>query len=177
MVPCYSSHTTLNTVEGQLPTHPITAPPPDYLLPVLAKDVPPTTGAPSPKSESLLALNTDSIPLSLPGLACFSQTSASRVKAPFPFAPFLPLRFPCGSDGTDSTCKAGDPGSLPGWGRSPREGNGNPLWYSCLENPTDRGTWWATVHGVAKSRRQLSNYHFSTFASQHCLAHCRGPVK
>ena len=45
---------------------------------------------------------------------------------------------------------AGDVGSFPGSGRSPREGNGNPLQYSCLENPTDKGAWWATVHGVAK---------------------------
>jgi len=46
---------------------------------------------------------------------------------------------------------AGDAGSIPGWRRSPGEGNGNPLQYSCLENSTDRGAWWATVHGVAKS--------------------------
>ena len=46
-------------------------------------------------------------------------------------------------------CRAGDPGSIPGWGRSPGEGNGNPLQYSCLENPMDRGAWRATVHGVA----------------------------
>ena len=46
---------------------------------------------------------------------------------------------------------AGDPGSIPGWGRSPGEGHGNPLQYSCLENPTDRGAWRATVHGVAES--------------------------
>ena len=50
--------------------------------------------------------------------------------------------------------KAGDirdMGSNPGWGRSPGGGNGNPLQYSCLENPMDRGGWWITVHGVAKS--------------------------
>ena len=46
---------------------------------------------------------------------------------------------------------------IPGWGRSPREGNGNPLQYSCLENSMDRGAWWATVHGVAKSRTRLTN--------------------
>ena len=46
-------------------------------------------------------------------------------------------------------------GSIPGSGRSAGEGNGNPLQYSCLENPMDRGAWWATVHGVAKSRTQL----------------------
>ena len=47
-------------------------------------------------------------------------------------------------------------GSIPGSGRSPGVGNGNPLQYSCLENSMDRGTWWATVHGVAKSQTQLS---------------------
>ena len=46
----------------------------------------------------------------------------------------------------------GDEGSVPGLGRSPGEGNGNPLQYSCLENPMDQGVWWATVHGVAKSQ-------------------------
>ena len=46
---------------------------------------------------------------------------------------------------------AGDPGSIPMSGRSPEEGNGNPLRYSCLENPMDRGAWWATVHGIAES--------------------------
>ena len=51
---------------------------------------------------------------------------------------------------------AGDPGSTPGMGRSPGEGNGNPLQYSCLGNPMDRGTWWATVCGVTKSRAGLS---------------------
>ena len=45
---------------------------------------------------------------------------------------------------------AGDMGLIPGLGRSPGEGNGNPFQYSCLENPMDRGAWWATVHGVAK---------------------------
>ena len=50
-----------------------------------------------------------------------------------------------GSDGKETTCNAGDPGSILGLGKSPREGNGNPLQYSCLENPMDRGTWWAAV--------------------------------
>ena len=45
-----------------------------------------------------------------------------------------------------------DVGLIPGWGRTPGEGGGNPLQYSCLENPMDRGTWWAAVHGVTKSR-------------------------
>ena len=58
--------------------------------------------------------------------------------------------FPGDSDGKESACSAGDPGLVPGLGRSPGEGNGNPLQYSCLENPMDRGAWQATVHGVRK---------------------------
>ena len=50
----------------------------------------------------------------------------------------------------DSACNARDTGSIPGWGRSPGEGNSNPLQYSCLENPMDGGAWWATVPGVSK---------------------------
>ena len=64
------------------------------------------------------------------------------------------------SNGNESACSAGDPGSTPGSGRSPGEGNGNSLQYSCLENPMDRGTWWATVYGVPKSQTRLSNFHF-----------------
>ena len=60
--------------------------------------------------------------------------------------------FPGGSEVKASACNAGDLGSLPGLGRSTGEGNGNPLKYSCLENPMDGGAWWATVHGVAKSQ-------------------------
>ena len=55
------------------------------------------------------------------------------------------------SDGRKSACNAEDPGLIPGSGRSPAEGNSNPLQYSCLENPMDRGAWRATPHGVAKS--------------------------
>ena len=66
--------------------------------------------------------------------------------------------FPGGSEGKESACNVGDLGSIPGLGRSPGEGNGNPLQYSCLENPMDRGAWWATVHGVAKSRIWLSDF-------------------
>ena len=60
-----------------------------------------------------------------------------------------------------SASNAGDPASIPGSGRPPGEGNGNPLQYSCLENPMDRGTWLATVHGVAKSWTRLSNFTFT----------------
>ena len=58
---------------------------------------------------------------------------------------------PGGQDGKESACNSGDAGSIPGLGRSPGRGNGNPLQYSCLVNSTERGTWWATVHGVTKS--------------------------
>ncbi|MDK6450581.1 hypothetical protein, partial [Aerococcus urinae] len=61
------------------------------------------------------------------------------------------LGFPGGSEGEASACNVGDLGLIPGSGRSPGEGNGHPLQYSCLENPMDGGAWWATVHGVAKS--------------------------
>ena len=58
--------------------------------------------------------------------------------------------FPGGSDGKASACNAGDPGLIPGWERAPGEGNGNPLAYSCLENPTDGGAWWATFMGLQR---------------------------
>ena len=60
--------------------------------------------------------------------------------------------FPCRSVGKESACSAGDTGLIPGLGRSPGEGNGNPLHYPCLENLRDRGAWWAAVHGVPKSQ-------------------------
>ena len=63
--------------------------------------------------------------------------------------------------GQASSCNAGDPGSIPASGRSPGEGDGNPLQYSCLENPMEGGAWWATVHGVAKSRTRLSDFTFT----------------
>ena len=66
--------------------------------------------------------------------------------------------FPGGSDGKASVYKAGDLGSIPGLGRSSGEENGTPLQYSYLKNPMDRGAWWATVHGVAKSQTQLSDF-------------------
>ena len=65
--------------------------------------------------------------------------------------------FPGDSDGGESACNAGDAGLIPGSGRSPGEGNGNLLQYSCLENPMDRRAQQAPVHGVAKSQTRLSN--------------------
>ena len=69
-----------------------------------------------------------------------------------------PLAFPGGSEGKASVYNVGNLDLSPGLGRSPGEGNGNPLQYYCLENPMDRGAWWATVHGVAKSWTRLSNF-------------------
>ena len=75
---------------------------------------------------------------------------------------FRVVGFPGRSEVKVSACNAGDLGSIPGLGRSPGEGNGNPFQYSCLENPMDRGAWWpTTVHGVAKSRTRLSDFTFT----------------
>ena len=68
--------------------------------------------------------------------------------------------FPDGSDGKESACNAGGWGSIPGSVRSPGEGNGYPLQYSCLGNPRDRGTWRTMVHGIAKTWTPLSDQHF-----------------
>ena len=69
------------------------------------------------------------------------------------------MGFPGGPDGEEFTCSAEDPGSISGSGRFPREGHGYPLQYSCLENPTDRGDLWATVHGVTNSQT-LNTFNF-----------------
>ena len=78
--------------------------------------------------------------------------------------------FPGDSDSKESTCSARDTGSIPELGRSPAEGSGNPLQCSCLGNIVDRGAWWATVRGVAKSRTQLSET--NTFISHVCMQVC-----
>ena len=67
------------------------------------------------------------------------------------------MGFPVGSDGKESACNTGDPGLIPGSGRFSGEGTGSPLQYSCLGHPTDRGAWWAAVHGVTKSRTRLND--------------------
>ena len=105
-------------------------------------------------------------------ILCFLSFSCS----PFLFSPFsllslfsisfphLPSGFPGGSGVKNPPANAGDTGSIPGLGRSPGGGNVNPLQYSCLGNPKDSRAWRATVHGVAKSRIQLST-HAHTFPS------------
>ena len=70
------------------------------------------------------------------------------------------MGFPGGSDGKESAHIEGDPGSIPELGRSPGEGNGYPLQYSCLENSMDGGAWRAAVYRVTKTRTQLSDFHF-----------------
>ena len=76
-----------------------------------------------------------------------------------------------GSEVKAPACNAGYLGSIPGLGRSPGEGNGNPLQYSCLENPMDGGAWWATVHGVTKSWTRLSDFTLKAYIKK---AECRG---
>ena len=83
--------------------------------------------------------------------------------------------FPGGSDGKVSVYNVGDPGSIPGSGRSPGEGNGNPLHYYCLENPMDSGAWQATVHGVEKSWTRLSDFTF-TFKELYVGSPQRSPL-
>ena len=70
------------------------------------------------------------------------------------------IKCPGSSDSKASAYHVGDQGSIPGSGRSPGEGNGNPLQYSCLENPMDGEAWWATIHGVAKSQTLLNDFTF-----------------
>ena len=87
----------------------------------------------------------------------FPFRASWKINAPvLEFSSFL-----CGSDSKESACNAGDMSSIPGLGRSPGEGNGNPFQYSCLENPMDGGAWWAPVHGITKSQTQLSDFHFT----------------
>ena len=92
-------------------------------------------------------------PGSIPG---FRKICWRRDRLPTPVF----LGFPCGSADKESACSAGDLGLIPGLGRSPGEGKGYPLQYFGLENPMDRGAWWATVHGVIESWTRLSNQHF-----------------
>ena len=77
------------------------------------------------------------------------------------------MGFPGTSDSEESACNAGDLGSIPVLGRSPGEGKGYPLQYSCLENSMDRGAWQVTVHGVSKSQTRLSDFHIFIFYIPH----------
>ena len=87
---------------------------------------------------------------SIPGLGRSPGEGNGRLPTP------VFLGFPGGSDSKESTCNTEDLGSIPELGRSPGGGNGNPLQYSCLEKPMDRGAWRVPVHGVTKSQTRLS---------------------
>ena len=88
---------------------------------------------------------------------CPEKQNQSEIGINFKELPGIIMGFPDSSVDKESTCNAGDTGSIPGSGRSPGEGNGNPLPVFFLENPMDRGAWAATVHGVTKNWTQLSN--------------------
>ena len=115
------------------------------------------------------ALQTDSLPLEPPGKPVNPKLLIyyHSPKQHFQFARTICYHltmFPGGSEVKASACNVGDLSSIPGSGRSLGEGNGNPLQYSCLENPLDRGAWCAAVHGVAKSRTRLSDFTFTMFS-------------
>ena len=95
----------------------------------------------------------------------FHSSKKTGFSEPVPSFPILIVTrgFPGGSEVKASACNAGDLGSISASGRSPGEGNGSPLQFSSLENPTDWGAWWATVHGVAKSQTRLSDFTFTFF--------------
>ena len=86
---------------------------------------------------------------------CIERKTRTRSKLSFALSQ-RGWGFPHSSVDTESACNAGDLGSIPGTGRSPGEGNGSPLQYSCLENPMDRGAWQATIHGVARVGHDLA---------------------
>ena len=104
------------------------------------------------KGEWILKENQEFLPL-VPMKWSFDLELSSLNEQPLPC-----MGFSSSSVGKESACSAGDLGLIPGLGRSPGEGNGNPLQYSCLENSMDRRAWQATVHGIAKSQTQLCDY-------------------
>ena len=95
------------------------------------------------------ALQADSLPAEPPGDSGYLYLILEFREEAFNLSP-LSVGLPRWSSGNESACQEGDANSIPGSGRSPGEGNGNPLQYSCLGNPMNRGVWWATVHGVTK---------------------------
>ena len=96
-----------------------------------------------------------------------SSTHTSSYKKCIPI--LLTMDFPSGLDNKEYTCNAGDPRFLSGLGRSPGEGSGKPFQYSCLQNSMDRATQQATVHGVTKSRTQLSMHAQREEIDENCL--------
>ena len=121
-----------------------------------------------PSNHLILCLPLLLLPSVFPSIRIFSSESALHIRWPkywsfsLSISPsneysWLILDFPGGSDGKASAYNAGGPGSIPASGRSPGEGNGDPLQCSCLQNPTDRGPWRATVHRATKSWTPLSS--------------------
>ena len=100
-----------------------------------------------------------------PGVKLQPKLRTSGHKANLKQLPFSSLGFPGGSDGKESTCNAGDLGLIPGWERSPGEGDGHPLKYSCLEIFMDRGAWRATVHGVQRVRHTSDTSEWLTLSA------------
>ena len=98
-------------------------------------------------------------------LNCYAHLHYSLIPV-FWGSQMLLTAFPGVSDSKESACNAGDEGLIPGLGRSSGERNGNPLQYSYLENPTDRGAWGATVHSFAKSQTWLRDFHFEKIWSK-----------
>ena len=90
-----------------------------------------------------------------------NKTEQDNTRKALNIISILSKGFPGSSVVKNPSANAGDPGLIPGLGRSHGEGNGNPLWYSCLENPMDGEAWYATVHRVTKSRTQLSKFTFT----------------
>ena len=111
----------------------------------------PRVGLPSLRYQGCLPEN------NLEGAAYPRASAPASMKWGSPKDDLWALSEPGGSGSKESACQEGDMGLIPGSGRSPGGGNGNPLQYSCLVNPLDRGAWRATVYGVPKSRTQLSN--------------------
>ena len=109
------------------------------------------SGLPCPPPGDLSNPGIEPTSLMSPALTGRFFTTSATWEAPIYFLSLAQGDFPGGSEVKVSACNAGNLGSIPGSGRSPGEANGNPLQYSCLENPTDRGAQQATVHGVAKS--------------------------
>ena len=100
-----------------------------------------------------------------------SRTRLTRLSSSSSSSSFhvlLIVGFPGGSDDNETACNVGEPGSIPGLGRSPGDVNGNPLQYSCLDNPMDGGAWQSTVYGVAKSRAQLSDFTITAYLLIKC---------
>ena len=121
-----------------------------------------------PSSHHILCRPLLLLPSIPPSIRVFCNESTLRMRWPKYWSfRFSIIDFPGGSEVKVSAWNAGDQGSITGSGRSPGEGNGNPLQYCCLENSMEGRAWWATVHGVVKSRTRLSDYTFTFTSKEH----------